>query len=339
MRQWYRDPLSCLQTTLATLLLRAGEDPLGALGLAWEFVYPPGEVHAVEYYWPCRHPGDLARSVLPHHSVTSAWRRAGDADPLGELERALERGVLPIAAVDNFHLPFRPAYQDVHAAHLVVVYDVDRGRGEVGVSDVMPPDHLGPVAAADFLRAWYSPMPHDEQDAFFSGSPTAGGRWLEVHMRTPFPALTPGRLAAALRADSALLTGPDDDGGLRGLRRYTAELVERAETGDGDAVGRVYTFGWAPQAQASLHGELLRRQGAAWGLPDLAEAGRRVEGVAHAWTSLRVAGAHGRRRPRACAPQLKRHAARLDRRYHEAVEAVGLAIDALQPEAMGAVDG
>jgi hypothetical protein len=49
--QWYRDTISCLQATLATVLLHAGEEPLPVLGLAWEFLHIPGDVRPQEFYY------------------------------------------------------------------------------------------------------------------------------------------------------------------------------------------------------------------------------------------------------------------------------------------------
>ncbi|MFF5261692.1 BtrH N-terminal domain-containing protein [Actinomadura viridis] len=325
IEHWYRDPVSCLQSTLATLLIHAGQDPLEALGLSWEFLYVPGDVRPEEYYWPCRFPEDLARSVLPYHSVTSRWRVAADADPLRRLEDVLAAGRLPIIAVDNFHLPFRPAHHDVHAAHLLVVYAVDRVAGTVCVSDAQPPTFKGPIPVEDLLRSWNDSSPRDDQDVFFSGKEdVVGFRWLDVSLSDLPVELTSQRLGRALRANRHRFTASSSDGraGIEGLRRFVRELVGRARGGDGAALAETYTFGWGPQAQAALHGELLRRCGHAWGLPALSVAGRHVERVAHRWSAVRVQSAHGRVDPVGCADDLSRHATRL-------VEAYGRALDAL----------
>jgi predicted phage tail protein len=80
------------------------------------------------------------------------------------------------------------------------------------------------------------------------------------------------------------------------------------------------------QAQASLHGELLRRCGREWGVPALAVARRAVEAVAHAWTGLRITGAHGRTDPRAARADIAHHATVLRGAYAYAVDAVSAAI-------------
>jgi hypothetical protein len=79
------------------------------------------------------------------------------------------------------------------------------------------------------------------------------------------------------------------------------------------------------QAQASLHGELLRRCGRDWDDPALAGAGRAAESVAHAWTGLRITGAHGLDDPRAVAADIAHHATVLRGKYANAVDAVSAA--------------
>lgn len=322
---WYRDPLSCLQSTLGTLLIHAGEDPLAALGLAWEFIHIPGDFRPEEFYWPCRHRGDPARSMLPHHSVSSQWRIANDSDSRQELADALAAGRLPIIVVDNYHLPFRPAYRDLHSIHLIVVYDIDSETGIVKVSDAQPPAYAGPLDNDAMWRSWHVESPRDSQNVFFSGvgvGPLA--RWLDVQLDTPFPELDAERLHLALRANlHRFHASSDERRGLNGLRRYNVELVERARHGDANALVEAYTFGWGMQAQAALHGELLRERGVAWQNSSLAEAGRRVETVAHRWSALRIQAGHGRTDPAGCADELVQHARRLYEAYEVAMATIG----------------
>jgi hypothetical protein len=333
--RWYRDPVSCLQSTLATLLIEAGEEPLSVLGLGWEFGFIPGDVEPTEFYWPCRRSGDLVGSVLAHHQASSRWRTAPADDPLGALEQALSQGRLPIIAVDNYYLPFRPAFGDVHAAHLIVVHEVDRADQTVIVSDAMPPAFEGRLPVADLLRSWRSSNPRDAESELFSGSGIEA-RWLDVQLGTPFPTLDADRLRTALTANLLWFEADDpaDPGdprrtGSAGLRFFTDDLVARARAGEADALAEAYAFGWGPQAQAALHGELLRHCGSRWQVPELAEAGRRVETVAHTWTALRVTSAHGRRDPGTVAAQLVRHGAALNRAYLRALESMGQAVDSL----------
>jgi Butirosin biosynthesis protein H, N-terminal len=317
VRQWYRDPISCLQSTLATVLLAAGAEPLPVLGLAWEFLFIPGDVRPEEFYYPCRFEGDLARSLAPYHPLRSSWwSPAPGEDPLAELARRVEGGELPIAAVDNYHLPFRPAFHDVHAAHLVVVWAVDRERDEIGVSDAQPPAFLGSIPAEDFLAAWSSANPADAEDAFFSDA-EIGRRCLAVEIEGPIPPLDPERLEAALAENLAGFAT-----GLADLGRYVDDLEARALADERRALEELYAFGWGMQAQTYLHGELLRETG-------LAEAGRAVQAVASAWTGLRMTGAHALGAPAAAAADLRRHGNRLRRRYEEALEHVARAVESL----------
>src|SRR5262249_50493966 len=194
---------------------------------------------------------------------------------------------LVIAAVDNYHLPFRPAYGDVHAAHLVVVHGLDEVRGVVYVSDAMPPAFRGAVPIDEFLRSWGSANPTDVQDAFFSDS-RIGRRCLDVRLDAPPPPLTPELLGGFLPPDVDTFAPPKSTTpttartGLAGFDDFATELLDRCRAGDVDALRELYPFGWGMQAQASLHGELLRRCGRQWDDPALAGAGRAVEAVAHA---------------------------------------------------------
>jgi hypothetical protein len=110
-----------------------------------------------------------------------------------------------------------------------------------------------------------------------------------VELETPFPPLDAPRLRAALRANLERFGAAEDPagwGGLAGLRRYTADLLTRAHAGEARALEELYTFGWGMQAQASLHGELLRTCGTHWEAPELREAGRAVERVADGSTFI-----------------------------------------------------
>lgn len=336
VRQWYRDPVSCLQASLATVLLEHGADPVFVLGLAFEFLYKPGDVRPEEFYYPCRFPGDPLRSLAPYHAVSSRWHHdataeADDLAALAELAGEVSTRRFPIAAVDNFHLPFRPAYHDVHAAHLLVVCGVDVARGSVYVSDAMPPAFKGAISVGDFLRAWSSVNPQDSRDVFFS-SIGIGRRRLVTHIDEPVTPLTPDHLSQALRANLACLNADRDPagwGGLAGLGRYLDDLLRHASLGERQALSELYTFGWGMQAQAYLHAELLRGAGSRWDVPELREAARHVYSVSSAWTGLRITGAHRQAEPRQAVPELARHAGRLRRAYGLAADAIADAAECL----------
>jgi hypothetical protein len=323
---WCRDLISCLQATFGTLLAGLGADPLAVLGAGWRFLHLPGDVRFDEFYYPC--PGaDLGAALAPHHELRARWWQPADEDDVWrEIRESLLDNRPVIAAVDNFYLPFRPAYGDVHASHLVVVYGLDEVRGIVYVSDAMPPAFRGAVPIEAFLRSWGSANPSDVQDAFFSDS-RIGRRCLDVRLDAPPAPLTPELLRGYLRTDvDGFTTATPARTGLAGLDEFAGELVERCRAGDAIALRELYPFGWGMQAQASLHGELLRRCGKDWGDPALAGAGRAVEAVAHAWTGLRITGAHGLGDPRAAAADIAHHATVLRGKYAYAVDAVSTAI-------------
>lgn len=327
---WYRDLVSCLQATFASVLTRAGADPLAVLGAGWQFLHLPGDVRSEEFYYPCQPDEagdvDLGAALAPHHPLHARWWQPADEhDVWREVRETLAGDRLVVAAVDNYHLPFRPAYGDVHAAHLVVVYGLDETRGVVHVSDAMPPAFRGAVPIEQFLRSWGSANPADEQDAFFSDS-RIGRRCLDIHLDTPPASLTPALLQGFLRANvDDFTTATPARTGLAGYDEFAAELLDRCRVGDVDALRELYPFGWAMQAQASLHGELLRRCGRDWEAPTLAGAGRAVESVAHAWTGLRFTGAHGLADPRAVSSDIAHHATVLRGAYARAIDAVGVA--------------
>lgn len=329
---WYRDLISCLQATFATTLIHAGQEPLEVLGAHWEFLFKPGEVRSEEFYFACRYPGDLGRSLAPHHPVSSCWHQpADDAAPLAEIRAAVAADQLTIAAVDNFYLPFRPAFGDVHAAHLIVVFGLDEDRGLVHVCDAMPPAFSGAIPVDDFLRAWSSTNPRDVQDAFFSDA-SIGRRFLTVTLGETFPEVGAPFVRGLLKQDLELFELDDDDAGWvgeAGLDRFLDTVVRRAKAGDARVLEETYPFGWGMQAQSSLHGELLRDWGTTHDIPEVREAGRLVEAVANAWTGLRITAAHGRHGPADAASDLARHARLLRRRYDAAMEGVHEAKEAI----------
>ena len=332
---WCRDLVSCLQSTFATALSHAGHDPLEVLGAHWEFRFRPGDVRPEEFYYPCAVPGDLAASLAPHHPVSSTWRRPTSTDDdaagsVADIIEVLADGQLVIAAVDNFFLPFRPAFGDVHAAHLLVVYGVDLESGQVHVSDAMPPAFSGPIDVADFTRAWSSANPSDVQDVFFSDA-RIDRRFMTLAIGDPIPKLDQPMLRSVLTANLAGFRcgeGPDWVG-VAGLERFLAALLDACATGDAGPLADAYPFGWGMQAQTSLHAELLRRWGVIAAVPELSEAGRLVESVAHAWTGLRMTAAHGRDDPKACARDLAKHASALRHHYELALAGLDDAVELL----------
>ncbi|MDG6103026.1 BtrH N-terminal domain-containing protein [Dactylosporangium aurantiacum] len=333
---WTRDLGSCLHGTLATVLLHDGHDPVTVLGAPWEFRRRPGAWTTEEYYFHAE-PDSLAGRLALFHPFESTWHRSGGdprdgtGDGLDELRDALAAGVLPIAAVDNYHLPFRPAFHDVHAAHLLVVYRITDTH--VYVSDAQPPAFQGPIPIADFLNSWGSANPADDADVFFSSSPS-DRRWLHARMDGPPPQAGLEWLAGVLRDNVTRYRQPSPPGtqtGVEGLRQYLAELcaLEPGSAAAGEALSELYVISWNIQAQAGLHAEFLRAQSLRWRIPELAEAAARVDAVAHGWTGVRMTGAHSRVWGRHRFDELRAHGTELVRRLEVALEQLDLAADAV----------
>lgn len=318
---WCRDTVSCLQATLATVLRHAGWDPLDALGPRFEFRYVPEDRPREEFYYPCGGTA-LGERLFAAHGISLRWRSAGLADGLVQLRAALDGGWLPITAVDNYHLPFRPAYHDVHAAHLVVVCGV--GDATVTVSDAMPPAFQGAITHEQFLASWHSDNPEDAGDAFFSGGRPMAGRWLDVRPGPPPAPLDRGGVHRVVQRNVEGFRAADaPGGGERGLRHYRADLATALAGGDGDGVlAGVYTAGWPLQAQASLHAEWLRDRAREHDDDRLAEVAAAVDRVCSAWTPLRVGAAHARPGAPWCRSDLVDAAVRLQSAYAEAVGAM-----------------
>ncbi len=314
--QWYADPLSCLQTTLGSLLLEHGLHPVEVLGLGCEFAFAPADVACEEFYRPAQSELGVAADLCPYSDVESAWRSV--ANP-GDLIDLIEAHSSVIVAVDNFYLPFRPAYQDVHAAHLVVVPAWRRtveGNLEFYVSDAQPPRFQGWLASEHLMNACTSGNPADQQDVFFS-SRAIGGRVLTVTVRSRPAELTAGRLAEAIGGNLhrwAIGQAQEADRvwtGRAGLRRFVQRLPERGD--DPAELRPVYTFGWAMQAQAFLHARLAQEFGHRAGSPCLAGIAVAADRVVTAWSNLRLLCAH--------AAELARVPELVERRGEELVRA------------------
>lgn len=337
IRLWTRDLGSCLHATMATVLLHDGHDPVTVLGAPWEFRRRPDAWTTEEYYYHAE-PDSLAKRLALYHPFESTWHRSeGPAvtDGLDDLREALAAGLLPIAAVDNFHLPFRPAFHDVHAAHLLVVYDIT--DTEVFVSDAQPPAFQGPIPIADFLNSWGSANPPDDQDVFFSSSPS-NRRWMHAVMREPVPDPDLAWVGQVIQANVARFREASETGtqtGLDGLRRYLDELCALTPGTDAatTALSELYVISWNIQAQTGLHAEFLRGQGQRWGVYELAEAAARVDAVAHGWTGVRMTGAHARVFHRQRFDELRRHSAELLRRLEVALDQLDLAADTVSRQA------
>lgn len=330
IRPWrHEDVYSCLHSCLGTVLEHYGLDPVVVLGSNWDFYYLPGDFRREEYYYPCRFPS-LSRSLMPYHPVRAEWRHpTSGAAGWDEVKAAIGGGIPAIVAVDNYYLPFRPAYHDIHANHLVVVYGYDETAGTAQVIDPTPPYCFGPVDLDDLRQARWSGTPGEGRDSFFADIPVAA-RWLEVTVTGACPPLTWDWVKGVVTANLERFA---DDGrpafsGLAGLRRYLDDLCRRAGgPGPEAALEEAYVVGWPLQAACALQAEFLGVAARELGRPELAEAGRRIDRLAHHWTALRVTGAHGQTEPEGVAPRLAHRAELLLHDLERALRELGRLVD------------
>ncbi|GAA2515334.1 BtrH N-terminal domain-containing protein [Winogradskya humida] len=310
---WRHDLTHCLHTTAGALLAARGLDPLETLGAGWGFRFVPGEVRREEYYFP-GHDEDLFAGLAPYHPVSSRWHRPADADQGWQQVRdALANGVSVAVAADNFHLPFRPAYRDVHTNHLMAIEGFDDETGEVFVNDPVPPSFRGtiPLTALMAARDSGNPIAHD-RDLFFTANPI-GNRWLEVTIGADVPEVDEAFVARVVGSNAAGwldgTTGPVLTG-LAGLRHFLDAAVEGFAEHP-ESVDEVFVVGGPMLAVAGLHADFLDRAGVRFGDVRLRELGRAVDRVAHHWSALRIAAATAREDRVAAVPGLRQRTAAL----------------------------
>lgn len=301
IRPWRHDLAGCLHACAATLLQQRGMPALETLGAHWGFYYPPGDFRQEEYYFPCRPGASLLASLAPYHPVSSRWHQAGTAAAgWSEVREQVAAGRPVAVAVDNYHLPFRPAYHDVHANHLVIVYGFDDEDETARVLDAVPPGFDGdlPLPALAAARDSGNEAQHD-RDMFFANSAVAN-RWLDLtvdrdRMR-PADQERPAEAAAVagyLRRNMTGFDAPDDGDdhvGLAGQRSFLRDMEWRLSHGDAVA-DELFVVAGSALAVTALHADWLAEVGRASGRPKLSELGRSVERVAHHWTALRIIAA------------------------------------------------
>lgn len=298
---WRHDLAGCLHACAATLLRYYGVPPLDALGAAWGFYYPPDDYRPEEYYFP-RQPGrSLVGSLAPYHGAWSMWHHPADATEGWDQVRAQVAADRPVAvAVDSFYLPFRPAYHDAHANHLIVVFGFDDERGTVRVLDAIPPRFDGDISIAELIAARDSGNhgAHD-RDMFFANQPI-GNRWLEVRAdRTERPSRTRARehlhrnVSAFAGSRSRPGARADPYLGMAGLRAFLGAAERRLAAG-GQVADELFIVAGTALATSALHADWLTRNGRAFGEPRWTELGRQVERIAHHWTSIQIMAALSR---------------------------------------------
>lgn len=301
MSLWRHDLCECLHNCLGILLLHSCQDPALVLGAVWDFYYPPGDVRPEEYYYPCRWP-TLAGSIAPYHPLTSRWHEPADAEQGWlQVKASIQHGRPAIVAVDNYYLPFRPAYQDVHTNHVLVVYGFDEQDDSVFVMDPSPPAFQGAIhlEALQAARSSQNPALH-ERDLFFTNRPIAN-RWLEVAVGEPFPTLTREWVASVLRANGQRFQASADTrafSGLAGMAQYFGEgALAGLRTAGTPAMDELVLVSVAFQEATALHADFLRAAGQRLDWWELIQASRQVDLIAHDCTPLRIMAAKGRANP------------------------------------------
>lgn len=297
VRPWRHELAGCLHACAATLLDFHGVDPLDALGGGWSFRYLAGSVRREEYYYPTPPGRSLLAALAPYHPVSSAWQfPADEAEGWDQVRDQLQQGRPVAVAVDNYYLPFRPAYRDVHANHLLIVRGYDERRGTASVLDAVPPHFAGEIPLQQLIEARHSsnPVVHD-RDRFFTGEPI-GGRWLSVEIQPaePFGPADRARIGSVLRNNLAgFRTEPTDEGcyaGSRGLLRLLRDGARRLGT-DPWVRDELFVQAGAALANTAIHADWLARTGRMLDDPGLTEVARVVQRVAHHWSAVRIISA------------------------------------------------
>lgn len=290
IKPWRHDLAGCLHACAATLVEHAGFAPLEALGAGWQFYYQLGDIRSEEYYFPCPDGRSLLSSLAPFHPVSSRWRWPQDAEQAWhEVREQLLAGSPAAVAVDNFELPFRPAYQDVHSNHLVVVYGFDDERRTALVLDAIPPFFQGelplPVLAA--ARESGNRGSH-ERDMFFADNPI-GNRWLQLRVDGP-PSSAAGSPAGFLAGNLKKFQVTAEPGSYRGrdgVAEFLAEMSNRLEGGHPIA-DELFVVAGVALATTAVHADWVNDTGRRLDLPGWPELARQIARVAHHWTAIRI---------------------------------------------------
>ncbi|MFD5739572.1 BtrH N-terminal domain-containing protein [Streptomyces massasporeus] len=291
---WRHDLAGCLHACAGTLLAHGGHTPLDALGSGWHFHYHAGDFRREEYYLPLAPDQSLLGALAPHHRVESAWHRPPDADDgWRQVREAVLRGTPVAVAVDNHCLPFRPAYQDVHANHLIIVYGFDDERGTARVMDTVPPRFDGDIPQSVLRAARGSGNRGEHERDMFFADQDISHRWLEPRLGEPLPPPDRSAVAASLRHNHQGFTTGDagpDYSGLPGMAAFLTDIEERHSAAE-PVADELFIVAGAALASTALHAEWLRVTGARLSTPALTELGRDVERLAHHWTAVRIMAA------------------------------------------------
>ena len=287
---WRHDLAGCLHACAATLVGHAGFAPLEALGASWDFYYQLGDIRSEEYYFPCPEGRSLLSSLAPSHPISSRWHWPRDAEQgWHEVREQILAGSPAAVAVDNFELPFRPAYQDVHSNHLVVVYGFDDERRSALVLDAIPPFFRGelplPVLAA--ARESGNRVSH-ERDMFFADNPI-GNRWLQLLVDGPPSTVTgsPAGYLAGNLENFRVAARPGSYRGRDGIADFLAKMSDRLEGGYPIA-DELFVVAGVALASTAVHADWVADTGQRLGLAGWPELARQIDRVAHHWTAIRI---------------------------------------------------
>jgi hypothetical protein len=309
---WRHDLSHCLQSVAGMLLRYHGADPVEVLGSAWGFHYRARDARREEYYFPCWN-GSLLASMAPYHGIRSRWHLPADPVQAWQEVRTAVAGGQPVAvAVDNYHLPFRPAYHDVHTNHLLVVHGFDDERETAVVADAIPPWFQGDIGLPDLTRARGSANPaRHERDMFFTANPIRN-RWLEVNVTGTSVAPDLDRVRGIIAANLAGYEGTGDGGanysGLPGQQRFLADVAARLGDGDFSAVDEGFVVAGVSLAVTGMHGDFLAAMARRFRVAALGLVAREVDRLAHHWSAVRIIIAAGRDDIAAAAVSLARRA-------------------------------
>ena len=280
---------TCLFSVFGTLLLHRGGNVGLSLGAGWDFTYPRAGIAAEEYYVPTIGES-VAEAVLVEQGVTSEWSWTDDADEGWRRWRdRVLTGEPAVLAVDNYHLPFRPAFHDVHTNHLLVAYGVDDDAEVAFVLDATPPRYQGPVSSVALRAACNSGNPRaGDRDLFFTGSPIRNRQLIVSFSDAPWTPSAAWVRAVIGRNLHRLLAPPVTPGVCRGIEGMyeVAKHVESA--GDRRACDDLFVFSGSVLSQRALHAVFLREAARRIGRHELLAHARSMDAIAHQWAALRV---------------------------------------------------
>lgn len=329
IRHWRHDLTGCLHVATAVLLQHRGLNPVEVLGAAWSFDHRPERLRREEYYFPGGE-DDLLAALAPYHPLTSRWHSPADATAGWlEVRDAVAAGQPVAVSADNYHLPFRPAFGDVHTNHLITVYGFDDELDIALVIDSVPPRYRGPLPLPALAAARDSgnPVVHD-RDLFFTGQPI-GNRWLEAEVTGEIPAFDRDFVRLAIERNAAALHAAEPAGryaGLAGQERFLLDIAGELAEGSTGAIDETFVVAGPALAVAGLHAEWLAHAGRVLGEPRLLESARLVERVAHHWSAVRIIAGAARPDPAAAAGSMRSRTRELVADHVRALESTRRAV-------------